>query len=62
MQDEIRSLGEDVLGTGLFYRFVSYKQNHILSDPAEAARLALYLASADAAHITGEILSRSDLP
>ncbi len=62
MQDQIRSFGDDVLGPELSRRFVSFKENKDLSDPSEVARLSLYLASEDAADITGEILSLSDLP
>jgi len=62
MQDDIRRLGEEVLGSELYAQFNSVKNLGRLNDPGEVARLVVYLASDESDGITGRILSLADLP
>jgi len=55
MQEEIRSLGPDVLGKHIFEQFNSFKEGGHLSSPGEVAELALFLVSDSGVGITGEI-------
>ncbi|NTU42114.1 MAG: SDR family oxidoreductase [Nitrospirales bacterium] len=54
MQEEIRGFGPKILGEELHSVFVSLKEEGHLKDPAEAARLALFLASPESDDISGE--------
>jgi 3-oxoacyl-[acyl-carrier protein] reductase len=60
MQEHIRGLGPEVLGKALHNQFVLFKEEDHLLDPAEVAPLALFLASDDAAEISGEVGSASE--
>ncbi len=60
MQDRIRSLGPEVLGKSIHDQFVEYKKQNILKNPEEAAELAVFLASADADHLSGHNGTLSD--
>jgi NAD(P)-dependent dehydrogenase (short-subunit alcohol dehydrogenase family) len=53
MQDQIRALGPEILGQVIYNYFLEYKEKGLLKDPAEVARLAVYLASNEADHLTG---------
>jgi NAD(P)-dependent dehydrogenase (short-subunit alcohol dehydrogenase family) len=55
MQEEIRSLGPDILGKPLHDQFVSFKESGSLKPPEEVARLAVFLASDHSVGISGEI-------
>lgn len=52
MQDDIRSLGPEVLGREVYNEFMELKENGLLTPPDEVARLAVFLSSAD--NVTGE--------
>jgi len=54
MQSEIRSMGRDQLGDDIFERFSKLHENNLLKDPNKVAALALFLASKQADHLTGE--------
>ncbi len=62
MQEQIRSLGEEKLGSDLHRRFTSFKTQGGLTDPGQVAKLVVYLASEDAGEISGQVLSLADLP
>jgi hypothetical protein len=53
MQKQVRALGPDALGQAIYQHFVEYKEKGLLKNPSEVARLAVYLASAEADHLTG---------
>ncbi|UCF89217.1 MAG: SDR family oxidoreductase [bacterium] len=55
MQEEIRSMGPEVLGKALHDQFVSFKETGSLRPPEEVARLVLFLTSDSSVGITGEI-------
>lgn len=57
MQEEIRKAGTKAIGTDMFERM---KEEGILHNPDEPARLILFLASKAADGITGEYLSFDD--
>jgi 3-oxoacyl-[acyl-carrier protein] reductase len=60
MQQEIRNLGEDVLGEPLFRHFMEYKEQGHLKDPAEVARLIVFLASSESDHLNGRVGTLND--
>ena len=60
MQREIRSLGAEVLGESIHRHFMQYKEEGHLKDPAEVARLAVFLASSDADHLSGQVGTLDD--
>jgi NAD(P)-dependent dehydrogenase (short-subunit alcohol dehydrogenase family) len=53
MQEEIRALGPGVLGPEVHERFLGMKRDGRLASPEKAARLALFLASAESDMVTG---------
>lgn len=53
MQEQIRQLDPSLLGEELHRQFSRYKEENSLKDPAEVARLAVYLASSEADELTG---------
>ena len=53
MQKQIRDLGPEKLGQAVYESFVEYKKKDLLKDPGEVARLAVYLSSTEADHLTG---------
>jgi len=55
MQDQIREIGPAILGKDVHRNFVAYKEQGMLKDPRGVARLAVFLASDNSSHITGEI-------
>ncbi len=55
MQDHLRNLDPGVLGEDVHRNFVAYKEQGTLKDPRDVALLAVFLASDDSSHITGEI-------
>lgn len=55
MQTQIRQIGPGILGEDVHRNFVAYKEQSLLKDPRDVARLAVFLASDDSSHITGEI-------
>ena len=55
MQEEIRDLGPDILGSPLHNQFVAFKEAGSLRSPEEVAPLAVFLASDHSVGITGEI-------
>lgn len=54
MQEEIRSFGPAILGEDVFETFVALKEKGELLSPERVAKLAVFLASAEADAITGE--------
>ncbi|MFP4049381.1 MAG: SDR family NAD(P)-dependent oxidoreductase [Desulfovermiculus sp.] len=62
MQETIRELGPDRLGTGLWEQFQDMKKSGQLRDPAEVAELALALALYIPEKRNGESFSMQDLP
>jgi NAD(P)-dependent dehydrogenase (short-subunit alcohol dehydrogenase family) len=55
MQEEIRSLGPEILGKKVFSEFLSMKNERRLSPPERPARLAVFLASPASDSLSGEI-------
>lgn len=53
MQEHVRAMGPEALGRVVYRHFVEYKEKGLLKDPSEVAQLAVYLASAEADHLTG---------
>jgi 3-oxoacyl-[acyl-carrier protein] reductase len=53
MQEEIRTLGPNILGESVYRSFNRYEEKDQLKDPAEVASLAVFLASPDSDHLTG---------
>jgi NAD(P)-dependent dehydrogenase (short-subunit alcohol dehydrogenase family) len=62
MQEEIRSLGPEQLGQGLWKQFSNMKKTEQLRDPAQVAELALALAVYIPEERNGESFSMQDLP
>ena len=62
MQENIRELGPENLGTGLWEQFANMKEAGQLRDPAEVAELALALALYIPGEQNGESFSMHDLP
>jgi len=60
MQEEMRTLGPDVLGSDLYGEFISMHESGYLSHPAEVARLAVFLASPASDGISGVVGSETD--
>jgi len=60
MQEQIRSMGPEPLGDELHRHFVAYKEQQGLRDPGAVAPLAVFLASADADHLTGHFAGLED--
>jgi len=54
MQEEIRNLGPEILGNEIYNEFVSMKEGGFLKPPEKVASLAVFLASEESDHITGE--------
>ena len=61
MQDAIRELGEEKLGTELYSRFRGFKDKGMLREPEQVAELAVYLASAAGLERNGGVYSLSDM-
>ncbi len=55
MQDCIRAMGKEKLGAEIHDRFMAFKTEGQLKDPADPARLAAFLASDQARGVTGNI-------
>ncbi len=53
--NDIRAMGSDVLGVGLYNQMIEYKEQGILKDPREVADLITFLASPDSGDMTGHI-------
>jgi fengycin family lipopeptide synthetase B len=53
--NDIRAMGPDVLGEGLYNQMIEYKEQGILKDPREVADLVAFLASPDSGDMTGHI-------
>lgn len=62
MQEHIRSLGPEQVGTGLWEQFANMKKTGQLRDPVEVAELALALALYIPGERNGESFSMQDLP
>lgn len=60
MQEELRGMGPDVLGEPIYRHFMEYKKEGQLKDPGEVARLAVFLASSEADHLTGQVGTLTD--
>jgi 3-oxoacyl-[acyl-carrier protein] reductase len=60
MQEELRGMGPDVLGEPISRHFMEYKKEGQLKDPGEVARLAVFLASSEADHLTGQVGTLDD--
>ena len=60
MQGQIRALGASVLGKSIHEHFVEYKEKGHLKDPGEVAALAVFLASDESNHLTGNNGTLSD--
>lgn len=54
MQEEVRSLGPEVLGQRIYQDFKGLQEEGLLRPPEEAGRLAVFLASSESDGITGE--------
>ena len=54
MQEDLRSLGPDVLGDAIYGEFSGYKEKGILKPPERVAKSAVFLASEGSDSITGE--------
>ncbi len=54
MQDYLRQMDPGILSEDIHRNFVAYKEQGMLKDPRAVARLAVFLASDDSSHITGE--------
>jgi 3-oxoacyl-[acyl-carrier protein] reductase len=54
MQDEVRNLGPGILGAEIYGEFVEMKKRGLLMPPEKIASLAVFLASRESNHITGE--------
>ena len=54
MQEELRSLGPEVLGNAIYAEFAGYKERGLLKPPERIARLAVFLASEESNTITGQ--------
>jgi 3-oxoacyl-[acyl-carrier protein] reductase len=55
MQTSMREMGPEVLGADVYREFSGLKEGGHLAPPSRAARLAVFLASGESDHITGEI-------
>jgi NAD(P)-dependent dehydrogenase (short-subunit alcohol dehydrogenase family) len=55
MQEQIRSAGEEALGSSVHKRFVEYRDKGMLEPPDRLAKLALFLASSASDGVTGVI-------
>jgi NAD(P)-dependent dehydrogenase (short-subunit alcohol dehydrogenase family) len=53
--NDIRAMGPDVLGEGLYNQMIEYKEQGLLKDPRDVADLVAYLASIDSGDMTGHI-------
>ena len=60
MQQELRSMGVEVLGEAISRHFIEYKKEGHLKDPGEVARLAVFLASSEADHLNGQVGTLND--
>jgi NAD(P)-dependent dehydrogenase (short-subunit alcohol dehydrogenase family) len=60
MQQELRDMGPEVFGESIFREFVEYKERGELKDPAEVARLVVFLACSESEHLTGRVGTLSD--
>ncbi len=60
MQDEVRSLGLEVLGDAIYEEFRSLKEGGFLKPPEKVARLAVFLSSEASDSITGKNATESD--
>jgi NAD(P)-dependent dehydrogenase (short-subunit alcohol dehydrogenase family) len=60
MQQELRDMGPEVLGESIFREFMEYKEQGHLKDPAEVARLIVFLASSESDHLNGHVGTMTD--
>jgi NAD(P)-dependent dehydrogenase (short-subunit alcohol dehydrogenase family) len=60
MQKQLRALGPSILGESVHQNFLEYKEKGYLKDPAEIAPLVIFLASAEADHLTGRFGTLAD--
>jgi len=54
LQEKLRNLGPEVLGTDIYAEFSGFKERGLLKPPERIARLAVFLASEASSSITGE--------
>ena len=54
LQEKLRNLGPEVLGTDIYAEFSGFKERGLLKPPERVARLAVFLASEASNSITGE--------
>jgi 3-oxoacyl-[acyl-carrier protein] reductase len=60
MQGEVRSMGPEVLGHRIYNEFMEMKKRGLLTPPERIASLAVFLASGEANHISGENGTEAD--
>jgi 3-oxoacyl-[acyl-carrier protein] reductase len=61
MQEKIRELGEERLGSELFAQFRDFKHKGMLREPSKVAELAVHLASAGHLEKNGGVYTLSDM-
>jgi NAD(P)-dependent dehydrogenase (short-subunit alcohol dehydrogenase family) len=60
MQERIREMGPSVLGEEIYDHFMAYKEHGHLKDPHKVASLAVYLASTESDHLSGNYGTLTD--
>jgi NAD(P)-dependent dehydrogenase (short-subunit alcohol dehydrogenase family) len=60
MQEDARQMGPEILGDETYHRFTEMKKRGLLTSPERVAALAVFLASSEANHITGENGTEAD--
>ncbi len=60
MQDEVRNMGPRILGHKIYNEFTEMKRRGLLTPPERIASLAVFLASGEANHISGENGTEAD--
>jgi 3-oxoacyl-[acyl-carrier protein] reductase len=62
MQERIRAMDPEKLGAEIRRNFVQYKERGHLKDPAEAAKMIVYLAGDAVTDTQGRVYTMADLP